>query len=154
MLGSFWNHFGIILDLCWDHFGIILGSFWDHLGSFWDHFGIDFLKYFQTLDHPPWRPVCYILHWRVHEVLNVIANQPCLYSSWWSWICGLAASTSESQHSMNSCMYGPKANFYSIRLPPTRIMPSTQPGRALAWSSAPLGPPSAASTRCGRRWQT
>ena len=28
MLGSFWDHFGIILEPFWDDFGIILGSFW------------------------------------------------------------------------------------------------------------------------------
>ena len=28
ILGSFWNHFGLILEPFWDEFGIILGSFW------------------------------------------------------------------------------------------------------------------------------
>ena len=46
IIGSFWNHFGIILESFWDHFGIILGSFWDHfgiiLGSFWDNSGTIF----------------------------------------------------------------------------------------------------------------
>ena len=45
MLGSFWDHFGIILGSFWDHFGIILGSFWDLfgniLGSCWEDFGIN-----------------------------------------------------------------------------------------------------------------
>ena len=43
-LGSLWDHFGIILGSFWDHYGIIMGSCWDHYGiimdSFWDHFGI------------------------------------------------------------------------------------------------------------------
>ena len=44
MLGSFYNHFGMILGSFWDHFGIILGSFWDYFGimfgSFSDYFRI------------------------------------------------------------------------------------------------------------------
>ena len=55
MLGSFWDHDGVVLGSLWDHvwmtlgslwghFGVILGSFWGHfginLGSFWDHVGI------------------------------------------------------------------------------------------------------------------
>ena len=43
-MGTFWNHFGIILEPFWDDFGIILGSFWNHFGlilePFWDDFGI------------------------------------------------------------------------------------------------------------------
>ena len=50
MLGSFWDHFGIILGLFWNHFGIILGSCWDHfgiiLGQFWNHVGIIFFGFF------------------------------------------------------------------------------------------------------------
>ena len=38
--GPFWNHFGIILELCLNHFGIMLESFWNRLESFWNHFGI------------------------------------------------------------------------------------------------------------------
>ena len=30
-LGTFLDHFGIILGAFWDHLGIILGSFWDYL---------------------------------------------------------------------------------------------------------------------------
>ena len=44
IMGSLWDHFGIILESFWDHFGIIMGSFWDHfgiiMGSFWDDYGI------------------------------------------------------------------------------------------------------------------
>ena len=43
MLGSFWDHFGSILEQFRDHFGIILGPCSDYfgimLGSFWDLFG-------------------------------------------------------------------------------------------------------------------
>ena len=32
MLGSCWDHFGIILGSFWDQFGIMLGQFWDYFG--------------------------------------------------------------------------------------------------------------------------
>ncbi len=45
-MGSFGDHFGIVLGSFWNRFGIVLGSFWDHfgivLGSCWDRFGIIF----------------------------------------------------------------------------------------------------------------
>ena len=39
--GSFWDHFGIILESFWDHFGIILGSNWDHFGDMLVSFRMD-----------------------------------------------------------------------------------------------------------------
>ena len=43
-MGTFWNHFGIMLEPFWDDFGIFLGSFWNHFGlilePFWADFGI------------------------------------------------------------------------------------------------------------------
>ena len=61
ILGSFWYHFGIILESFWDNFGVILGSLWNHysiilesfwddfeiiLGPFWNQFGIIIFEFF------------------------------------------------------------------------------------------------------------
>ena len=65
-MGSFWDHFGIVLGSFWDRFGIVLGSFWDRFGivfgSFWNPFGIvlgsfwdRFWGHFGVLFRPPAR---------------------------------------------------------------------------------------------------
>ena len=61
ILGSGWNHFGIILDhfgimlgSFWDHFGIILGSFLDHFGIIWDHFDMILGSFWGS--ELPWTP--------------------------------------------------------------------------------------------------
>ena len=33
ILGTYWDHVGIILGLSWGHLGVILGSLWSHCGT-------------------------------------------------------------------------------------------------------------------------
>ena len=36
MLGSFWDHVGVVLGYFLGHSRVVLGSFWNRFGSFWD----------------------------------------------------------------------------------------------------------------------